>query len=511
MIGYGRGSARRRRLEPLLALRHPVDIGRLPLFSPGAPPANRAAIAALSARVGLRGSQASSRQSPGRSSAISLPERTISGSHRRRPHRDQRRLDDGTRGKHGDLPAAGHGLLHRQAGPDRQDNRRTCLRASAIWLRGCGKGRRRALPRLRGIVPPSRQLRKEPSALAAPADLAPLHRPWPGGCRAGRAAVVAGRAGRRRGELQGLRRARLFLVWHGACRWASLGVLQSHGFRHPPFRAGYRRRLRTGGERALVGAQHSVIGMPCFSPPSGRRCCFVKGSDDGQRNFHRPRCGLGSAKTGSHHWLVQRFTAIGNLILVLWLAVSLLLCPVPISPRCANGSLRGALLLISTFWHARLGMQVLIEDYVHEPAEAARLHRSAEPCRLSGGIRPFLRCPPCVGSALRCLLPLPLGQPTRSSTTPMTRVSVRAGPGLRATMGAPRPVSRPLASPRCFPPAAHTVAAQGGIAATCEQRARSLALAHIRYGQGGRDWLGDQDAIEYLVREAPRGGVRAEH
>ena len=35
--------------------------------------------------------------------------------------------------------------------------------------------------------------------------------------------------------------------------------------------------------------------------------------------------GLGSAKTGSHHWLLQRFTAIGNLVLVLWLVVSLLM------------------------------------------------------------------------------------------------------------------------------------------------------------------------------------------
>ena len=37
--------------------------------------------------------------------------------------------------------------------------------------------------------------------------------------------------------------------------------------------------------------------------------------------------GLGSAKAGSHHWLVQRFTAIGNLVLVLWLVVSLLMLP----------------------------------------------------------------------------------------------------------------------------------------------------------------------------------------
>lgn len=84
--------------------------------------------------------------------------------------------------------------------------------------------------------------------------------------------------------------------------------------------------------------------------------------------------GLGSAKSGSHHWLVQRFTAIGNLVLVGWLVISLLLLPDfqfatvhewlarPVSATAM------ALLVISTFWHARLGMQVMLEDYVHEHA-----------------------------------------------------------------------------------------------------------------------------------------------
>ena len=84
--------------------------------------------------------------------------------------------------------------------------------------------------------------------------------------------------------------------------------------------------------------------------------------------------GLGSAKSGSHHWLLQRFTAVGNLVLVIWLVISLLLMsdfqfatvrewiaqPVPATAM--------ALLIISTFWHARLGMQVMLEDYVHEHA-----------------------------------------------------------------------------------------------------------------------------------------------
>jgi succinate dehydrogenase / fumarate reductase membrane anchor subunit len=83
--------------------------------------------------------------------------------------------------------------------------------------------------------------------------------------------------------------------------------------------------------------------------------------------------GLGSAHHGTHHWLLQRFTAIGNLILGLFLAFSLALLPAhdfatlrawaaePL-PAAALG-----IFAINVFWHARLGLQVLVEDYVHTP------------------------------------------------------------------------------------------------------------------------------------------------
>jgi succinate dehydrogenase / fumarate reductase membrane anchor subunit len=82
--------------------------------------------------------------------------------------------------------------------------------------------------------------------------------------------------------------------------------------------------------------------------------------------------GLGSAHSGAHHWLLQRFTAIGNLVLMVWFIVSVLLLP-DLNYTTAREWIAApvpatamALLIISTFWHARLGLQVMLEDYVHD-------------------------------------------------------------------------------------------------------------------------------------------------
>jgi len=82
--------------------------------------------------------------------------------------------------------------------------------------------------------------------------------------------------------------------------------------------------------------------------------------------------GLGSAHHGAHHWLIQRTTAIGNLVLMSWLLVSFMLLG-DFSHATVSGWLAQPiaavpmmLLIISLFWHARLGLQVLIEDYLHD-------------------------------------------------------------------------------------------------------------------------------------------------
>ncbi len=84
--------------------------------------------------------------------------------------------------------------------------------------------------------------------------------------------------------------------------------------------------------------------------------------------------GLGSAKHGSGHWLSQRMTATSNFALMIWLIVSLLRLPALdhetvrawlVQPIVAVPMM---LLILSTFYHIKLGLQVLIEDYVHDDA-----------------------------------------------------------------------------------------------------------------------------------------------
>ena len=85
------------------------------------------------------------------------------------------------------------------------------------------------------------------------------------------------------------------------------------------------------------------------------------------------------------------------------------------------------------------------------------------------------------------------------------------GSGLRATMGAAEKGLRTACITKVFPTRSHTVAAQGGIAASLGNMGPDHWTWHMYDTVKGSDWLGDQDAIEYMVREAPAAVYELEH
>ncbi|MET0270828.1 MAG: succinate dehydrogenase flavoprotein subunit [Sphingomonas sp.] len=85
------------------------------------------------------------------------------------------------------------------------------------------------------------------------------------------------------------------------------------------------------------------------------------------------------------------------------------------------------------------------------------------------------------------------------------------GSGLRATMGCAEKGLKTACITKVFPTRSHTVAAQGGIAASLGNNSPDHWSWHMFDTVKGSDWLGDQDAIEYMVREAPAAVIELEH
>ena len=85
------------------------------------------------------------------------------------------------------------------------------------------------------------------------------------------------------------------------------------------------------------------------------------------------------------------------------------------------------------------------------------------------------------------------------------------GSGLRAALGAAQAGLRTACITKVFPTRSHTVAAQGGIAASLGNMGPDNWRWHMYDTVKGSDWLGDQDAIEYLTREAPQAVYELEH
>ena len=82
--------------------------------------------------------------------------------------------------------------------------------------------------------------------------------------------------------------------------------------------------------------------------------------------------GLGSAREGAEHWWHERLSSVSTMLLFVWLGVALLRLPdlsygtivewlkLPVNTTAM------LLLIVSSFWHGKLGLKVVIEDYVHE-------------------------------------------------------------------------------------------------------------------------------------------------
>jgi succinate dehydrogenase / fumarate reductase, membrane anchor subunit len=89
--------------------------------------------------------------------------------------------------------------------------------------------------------------------------------------------------------------------------------------------------------------------------------------------------GLGAAKEGTHHWWNQRMTAIGNLLLMLWFFISIARLPnyqyetVGLWLSQPWAAVPMILLVVSVFYHFRLGLQVVIEDYQHDESRVLLL------------------------------------------------------------------------------------------------------------------------------------------
>ena len=85
------------------------------------------------------------------------------------------------------------------------------------------------------------------------------------------------------------------------------------------------------------------------------------------------------------------------------------------------------------------------------------------------------------------------------------------GAGLRATLGCAEAGLKTACITKVFPTRSHTVAAQGGVAASLGNMGPDDWRWHMYDTVKGADWLGDQDAIEYLCRNAPKAVYEMEH
>ncbi|MEA5125552.1 succinate dehydrogenase, hydrophobic membrane anchor protein [Xanthomonas floridensis] len=102
--------------------------------------------------------------------------------------------------------------------------------------------------------------------------------------------------------------------------------------------------------------------------------------------------GLGAAKTGTEHFVLQRLTATALVVLAIWFLVfvlSLLGSDYPTAVEAVARPWNAVLLvgfLVAMFWHAQLGLQVVLEDYIHNSLLALALQTTVKFIAVLGAI-----------------------------------------------------------------------------------------------------------------------------
>ena len=213
------------------------------------------------------------------------------------------------------------------------------------------------------------------------------------------------------------------------------------------------------------------------------------------------------AHYGLKDWLLQRVTAVrdggvhaaaarrsslwnGGLDYALWKALF------------AHGAFKLAtfLFMVALLYHAWIGVRDIFMDYVKPVGAAAR----------------------AAGAATAVLLVAYLGwtDPDPVGRQGMSQLPVRkfdaivvgaGGSGMRASLQLAEAGLSVAVLSKVFPTRSHTVAAQGGIGASLGNMSEDNWLWHMYDTIKGSDWLGDQDAIEYMCRMAPQVVYELEH
>ncbi len=161
--------------------------------------------------------------------------------------------------------------------------------------------------------------------------------------------------------------------------------------------------------------------------------------------------------------------------------------------------------IVSLLYHAWVGMRDIWMDYVKPVGirlVAAGLHH-----RLARRLRRLGR-----SSALESLMkPCPTPQAHITKRKFDVVIVGAGGSGMRASLQLARAGLNVAVLSKVFPTRSHTVAAQGGIGASLGNMSEDNWHYHFYDTVKGSDWLGDQDAIEFMCREAPKVVYELEH